>query len=47
VRIKRTLDGAEINKIIWEFEAQKGVGAPAAGGLAQGRVGRKPLSRGM
>ncbi|MGY8682872.1 hypothetical protein Q2941_34625 [Bradyrhizobium sp. UFLA05-153] len=23
LRIKRTLDGAEIDKIIWEFEAQK------------------------
>jgi hypothetical protein len=27
LRIKRTLDGAEIDKIIWEFEAQKALAA--------------------
>ncbi len=41
LRIKRTLDGAEIDKIIWEFEAQK------ARRLAQVRVGGGALSRPM
>jgi hypothetical protein len=46
LRIKRTLDGAEIDKFILDVQ---GVGdrASAPGRMAQGRAGREPFSCGM